>query len=163
MTDFYIGGKAFSFGDRIMLNHACGAAGVAPAGTIVELICWNDDHENMVGVYSETPIAAWHELNGEVDMNHGWWLSLDELEMFIDWPGGARRFIVYKDFEYNGIQLKGKECTFHTGIDKTGLSFVEFDENLGGCSADGLGKRGHCIAVPSKFLKEAPKKKASEK
>lgn len=47
-----------------------------------------------------------------------------------------------------------------------GQSFVEFDEDVGGGSADGLGKTGFCVALPSELLenvdessKDDPKEK----
>lgn len=35
----------------------------------------------------------------------------------------------------------------------SGYCFLELDENVGGGSADGLGKNGHCVAVPLEIVK----------
>jgi hypothetical protein len=33
-----------------------------------------------------------------------------------------------------------------------GTVFVEFEEDVNGCSADGLGRAGYCVAVNTKVL-----------
>jgi len=49
------------------------------------------------------------------------------------------------------VELGGKPCRMLAGLDD-GTVFVEFNEDVNGCSADGLGKAGHCVAVKTKIL-----------
>ena len=157
-----IKGRLFNWGDKVMLNRIASDNGICPPGTIVELFMWHPEHEDTVGVYSNSPISNWHDLDGEVPSRRGWWLTVGELAMYIDFISEKVQ-VVAKDFEFNGISLKDKECRVLASIERTGLVFVEFDEDIGGCSADGLGKRGHCAAIPQKFLKDMPKKASKNK
>lgn len=72
---------------------------------------------------------------------------------------------VIKDFEVAGKNMKGEEvkvlATFTSG--KVSFSLVEFKENVGGHSGDGLGKKGHCWSLPTRILKMATKKEKVEK
>ncbi len=72
---------------------------------------------------------------------------------------------IKKDFEIGGKNMKGAEVTvlgtFADG--KNSFSVVEFKENVGGHSADGLGKKGHCWSVPAGTLKTEKKSKSKKK
>lgn len=72
---------------------------------------------------------------------------------------------ISKDFEIGGKNMKGAEVKvlgiFAKG--KDAFSVVEFKENVGGHSADGLGKKGHCWSVPGGILKMEKKSKSKKK
>jgi hypothetical protein len=54
--------------------------------------------------------------------------------------------------------LKGLRCEIITQLED-GNYFVEFEEDVGGCSCDGLGRRGHCIVVSAHSLTRGIKSK----
>ena len=68
---------------------------------------------------------------------------------------------VVKDFEIAGKNMKGAEVKVLTTFTSKRASFsiVEFKENVGGHSGDGLGKKGHCWSLPTGILKTEHKKK----
>ena len=71
-----------------------------------------------------------------------------------------------KDFNFKKRNLKGMRCKVIHHNRSHGQSFVEFDEDVGGGSADGLGKTGFCVALPSELLEnvdESPKDDPKEK
>jgi hypothetical protein len=53
--------------------------------------------------------------------------------------------------ENRGVNLEGKPCHMLAGLED-GTVFVEFEEDVNGCSADGLGRAGYCVAVNTKVL-----------
>lgn len=113
----------------------------------------------LIGLYSpDSRIDGWGDLDGDVSEYRGWWIRADELELCIE--DSNIIYEVVKPLEYKGQDLKGKTCRILTYM-RDGQAFVEFDEDVHGCSADGLGKSGHCIAVNCKVL--APQKKKREK
>lgn len=65
---------------------------------------------------------------------------------------------VSDDFVFKGRNLKGLGCRFLATL-QNGDYFVEFDEDIGGCSCDSLGRMGHCIVVGHDFLTGEEKKK----
>lgn len=74
--------------------------------------------------------------------------------------------VVVKDFNFKKRNLKGMRCKVLHHNRSHGQSFVEFDEDVGGGSADGLGKTGFCVALPSELLEnvdESPKDDPKEK
>lgn len=149
-----IGTQLFEMGNIITFNAAGQEAGIAPRGSKAQLYMWYDEDQTVIGLCATNPsqISGWGDLDGEVGEYQGWWIGLVDLHNCIELKDTAKKYIC-KPIEFSGIDLKGKECVILTSIDKSGLVFVEFSENIGGCSADGLGKRGHCIAVPYGVLK----------
>lgn len=107
----------------------------------------------MVGLFSpDRTIDNWGDLDGEVGTRRGWWVHANDLEKII-LEGETTTYRVIAKFEHHGIQLKDKSCRVLTTInDKGNLIFVEFDEHVNGCSADGLGKNGHCVALKASML-----------
>lgn len=68
--------------------------------------------------------------------------------------------VIAKDFEIGGKNVKGAEVRVLGQFSdrKNSFTVVEFKENVGGHSGDGLGKRGHCWSVPAGTLKMEKKK-----
>ena len=52
-----------------------------------------------------------------------------------------------------GDTNRGRSVTFY---------FIELEEDVAGCSADGLGKTGHCVVVSAKDIKKTTTFKLSE-
>jgi hypothetical protein len=65
-------------------------------------------------------------------------------------PGRA---LIKDEFVFRRKNLKGKVGNIISQLPGSQMLFVEFDEDLGGCSADGLGKAGHCVMIPQKYIK----------
>jgi hypothetical protein len=102
-------------------------------------------------------MSGWGDLDGMVGTRRGWWLSTTELEKCID--SDDQDYEVIKDLEHRGVQLKGMVCRKLANLnDGAGTIFVEFEKDVNGCSADGLGKAGHCVALSHKILKVKKKK-----
>lgn len=155
-------GQTLAIGDHVTLSAEAQIKGIGPAGHSVQLYEMHPDDDHVVGLYSDTQLAGWGDLDGEVGDNHGWYVNVQDLIWLLEWNQGKAK-IINSNFEFNGVQLKGSECKFLSSIQNTKdkLVFVELNEDVGGCSADGLGKRGHCVAVPSKIIKDVSKKKSN--
>ena len=65
--------------------------------------------------------------------------------------------IVAADFNYKKRNLKGMRCVVIHHDSKNKQNFVEFDDDVGGGSADGLGRMGHCVVLPSALLENVEK------
>ena len=52
-----------------------------------------------------------------------------------------------------GVNIAGERGTLLAHMDDGRFCFVEFNKNIGGGSADGLGKDGHCLLLPRDVLK----------
>jgi len=103
-----------------------------------------------IGLYSlDRKVDNWSDLDGEVENRRGWYIGISELEMCIG--GIGEEYEIVTPFEHRGVDLTGKPCRMLAGLDD-GSVFVEFEEDVNGCSADGLGKAGHCVAVTTKIL-----------
>lgn len=136
-----------------------------PAGSKVEIYSWHYDDPDVVGIVAVDPEYhnQWGDLDGEVDEGAGWWLGAKELIAISDLSGTVGRMIIKESHKFKSTELKGLECQVLANVDRTKLVFVEFEQDIGGCSADGLGRRGHCITVPRKILKPVEKTATKEK
>ena len=120
-----------------------------------------DGPNPLVGLYSDVRLDNWSDLDGEVSSRKGWWLSARELARVIEEADNSA-FEVSKPLEHRGVQLKGKVCRKLANMED-GSIFVEFEEDVNGCSADGLGKAGYCVAIKNSVLKPAKKKEKHAK
>jgi len=151
-------GRMITVGEDIYLSKAAQDRGIGPKGQLIQIYELHPESSDTVGLFSETVIDGWSDLDGEVDNGHGWYVSIKDLNWIIESNEGRMK-IVTRNFEFNGVRLKGNKCKFLSVLEgtKDNLAFVEFEEDIGGCSADGLGKRGHCVAVPRKIIKDSSK------
>lgn len=155
-----LNGSVYQMGDYITLNSEANKRGLGPVGTVVQLYCWHPEskqYPTVVGLYKEEYLSGWGSLDEEVEDGQGWWVDVSELTNYVDKRTGQRK-TVSGSFIHCDIELKGKQCKFLTTIEKTDLAFVEFDEDVHGCSADGLGRRGYCLAITHKLLKDVKEK-----
>jgi hypothetical protein len=104
-------------------------------------------------------VDQWGDLDGEVENRKGWWINKDNLAKCVSGWGGT--YEVSVKLEHRGVNLKGKSCRMLAGLDD-GTVFVEFEEDVNGCSADGLGKTGHCVAVNTKLLTKKKREKHAQ-
>jgi hypothetical protein len=151
-------GTMVSIGQYVRLSTKAQDRGIGPRGNMVQLYEMHPDADDTIGLFSDSPIPGWGDLDGEVDDGHGWYVGIRDLDWIIEISEGKPKIISH-NFEFNGVQLKGMDCKFLSILENTkeNLAFVEFNEDIGGCSADGLGKRGHCVAVPRKIIKDRSK------
>ena len=152
-----------SLGDLITFNAAARKFLGALPGWKAEIACWNHGHSDVVGLRAYEPedyISGWGDLDGVVDDEQGYWIRIKDLvEITNSLTHLAVKYTIRHDIDFKGIKLAGRECEFLSHIDQTKLVFVDLGEDIGGCSADGLGPRGHCIAIPFKALEPVKDKK----
>lgn len=106
---------------------------------------------DMVGVRSRRSMKKynWHNLDGMVKDGHGWWIHKNVAKkIFLPWTENQPE--IKTDVMYKNINLKGMKYRVVSRVDK--VSFIELEQDVGGGSADGYGKKGHCILLENKFL-----------
>ena len=141
---------------RIKLNAFAEDEGIAPEGTTpivykIQRVFNGEYDDDQIALYNQDyKIDGWHDLDGQVDSGRGRWFGATELGQYIDVPDG--QVVINKDINFKGRNLKGMKCQFliEVGAD---TAFVELEEDVGGCSADGFGKAGHCVVVNRGILK----------
>jgi hypothetical protein len=137
---------------------------VCPAGTVAEIFALSENKGNLspaIGLYSKKKVPGWSDLNGTVEYGHGWWLSRSTLaRAFII---GQPIFVIKDDIQYKGKKLQGMKCEKIPSSVGKDTAFVQLEKNVGGGSADGLGKAGHCIVVNPKALEMLKESKGKEK
>lgn len=153
-------------GDKIRLNQEGEAARLGSSGdearvtslhmqgsyvmdSMVELVRTGGPHEN------------WGNLRESVTDGMGLHMYLADVLRCFDFHAFPKELCIDKDLMFRGKNLKGLKCKFLHRF-KSGDSFVEFEEDIGGCSCDGLGKKGRCIVVNRSSLNERKKSKKEE-
>ena len=69
--------------------------------------------------------------------------------------------LVNQKYKFKGRNLEGEDCIILKPCCNGKNCFVEFEHNIGGGGADGTGKFGHCIVVPTEILKRKEHKGVS--
>lgn len=154
-----LNGRTFNTGDGVTFNDNARGICHGPSGLKVTIRKIQDlgNTYKTIGLHSPNQrVEDWHDLDGEVGHCRGWWIRANDLEKCIQESNDE--YIIDKLIEHRGIQLKDKRCLVLGHLDN-GLVFVEFKENVNGCSADGLGKAGHCVAVKSDILTKKKREK----
>ncbi len=108
---------------------------------------------NNIGIVSEKYIEGWGSLNGRCEEGYGLWVTMNFFTKHFKINSSTRRALIKDEFIFRRKDLKGKVGNMISQLPGSELFFVEFDENLGGCSADGLGKAGRCVMIPKKHIK----------
>lgn len=93
----------------------------------------------------------------------GYWLTLwvgDFVKMFSRQPTSFQ--IVNRDYMYKKKNLKGERCRIIAVLSFRDV-FVEMENNIGGGSCDGTGRKGHCIPIKKEFLTSSSKKSKKAK
>lgn len=128
------------------------------------------DNHYSLGMYCETTTKDyWCNLNGYCENYHGFWCEPSAALLYgyltrIHKAGKKsmedKTRYIKTDLIYKRRSLIGKKCRIIRPFKHSGQTsyFVEFEENIGGCSCDGLGKSGHCLPVSANFLVKSPKK-----
>lgn len=103
-----------------------------------------------IGIYSERSHPNWGDLDGTVALEHGYYV--DPMTLKDNFERIGVQYFVSETYKYNDIDLTGKVCNVLYITSDRETSFVEFEDDIGGGGCDGLGKHGHCIAMPSYLL-----------
>lgn len=148
------GEKVINVGDITVLTKNGMRALGAKAGTEVKIVeirrHGSDPMDTEVGV---------NRTDGE------YWPGYDRTKLliyagdFLSWfhvKTLPKDLYVSGNFVFRGRNLKGMSCK-KLAILRNGDFFVEMEEDIGGCSCDGLGKTGHCIAISRKLVSEKKK------
>ncbi len=154
-------GRTFRVGLSATINNRGENAGVAMAGERVEIRSIRDDAGRILIGIRGRHRENWHDLDGATENGTGYWLELTQACEFLDMECNEPKHIK-DDLQFKGRNLKGMKCKILTSIQGSAF-IVEFEENIGGISCDGLGRRGHCLPVSSNILSTRPGKKEKTK
>jgi hypothetical protein len=105
----------------------------------------NGEEDQLVGLHCvNRKIDGWSNLDGHVSNSTGWWASRTEMDRYLE--PAVSRYVIASGVTFRGVPLQGKPCKL-VAASSDGIVFMEFDEDLGGCSADGHGKSGRCVPL----------------
>ena len=117
----------------------------------------------LVGIKADQPVGhGWGNLEGHVEDGYGLWVDKDFFSTVFD-VNINLKMVVKDEFVFRRKNLEGMECRTIGTLPDGKSSFVELEEHVDGCSADGLGKAGYCIIIPHEHLKAAGKGAKSKK
>lgn len=145
-----IGNKHIRVGDKVRSTGRASENGICNNDWIFTVYTITHDDDILIGLYSTRRVKGWADLDGQVPRRQGFWASVD---CIIDNFELIRNdHVINGDVTFRGKQLNGMRCkVLH--IDKRSHdAFVEVEKDVGGGSADGNGRSGHCVVVPSDRL-----------
>ena len=95
----------------------------------------------------------WHDDSGRYEERSCFYVNLSQLANCFGIPENDAT--VSGNVVHRGRNLKGMKGKVIAGnrYKRDMYYFIELEEDVGGCSAYGLGKAGHCVAVNSKNVK----------
>jgi hypothetical protein len=162
MAHIDIEGTTVSTGMILTANEKAAGNDICPAGMQAQVFRFKIDHgRKFVGMNSMGhKLSRWHNLDGHLPDHTGYWFEGGELFYYFDMFEVEAQ--ITKDFVFKGVNLAGKTGKILANLEG-GFQFVELEEDVGGCSADGLGKAGHCVAVHKTTLKLKQKSFVKEK
>lgn len=146
-------------------GEATGLGKEGDRAVVIDLF-FNDDfepghpYESYVVLCRDEPHPNWGDGEGATEPGYGMVIqSANFMTYFTNKP--YKRLVIAEDIEFKGRNLKGMSGKPLSKIGKE--MFVELDEDVGGCSCDGTGKRGHCVLVPRNALVRPTKEKAKSR
>lgn len=146
-----IGDHKIKIGTVLFANRRAEDCGICSEGTKVSVhLIKRDGVVIFLGLRSDEYVSGWHDLLGTVDKGHGQWQTMDDF---------MKNFVLQEvkyeivNTKFRGKDLSGKACKLITHAHGNRYAFIELDENIGGGSADGLGRGGHCIVVKPSQIK----------
>lgn len=119
-----------------------------------------EDKQYEIGVYAPDAPDGWHDLDEEIDEPNGYYFSHEDFVNYFRRDNAYK--ILGKTFYFAGsTELKGRRLTgLKCKVLKKSQShmLLEFEENIGGSSGDGIGKSGHCLisAYRKDYLSDKP-------
>lgn len=156
-------------GSKLKLNRKGSAMDLGEVGDVAEVKTIVQSRHLMDSKLSvvrlDGPHPGWSNLSGEVPNGTGLYFYLENLTRYFDFVNLSGNVYISKDLIFKNRNLLDLNCKTLATL-PNGDYFVEFGEDISGCSCDGLGKKGHCIAVSKEVLaerkKSTPKKKKKE-
>jgi hypothetical protein len=151
-------GHTLTVGDKRRVNTEGKRRGLGSVGEVltIEKIGGRDGSDTQIGLVANRRHEGWHNLDGNCPNGCGYWVSFSKAVMGTDKTDEVVE--ITGDVTFKGRKLKGRRARKLTTLSHAPMVFVEFDENIGGSSADGMGKRGHCALVPLEKLKSVKDK-----
>lgn len=149
-----IGDKRIKVGDKLRSNERAYENGICKPGIIVTVSVIKSVGEDMIGLSSTSRMTGWGSLDGFVSPKQGYWVNRDSL--MDNFELITNDHVVSADITFKKHSIKGMRCKILHTDTRTMYSFIEVEKNVGGGSADGLGRSGHCIAIPHKALQRKP-------
>lgn len=150
-----IGDRRIKIGDKLRSNNNANDNGLCPPNMLVTVKTFRNDGEILIGLCSDQRVDGWGNLDGKVLSRTGYWASRDCIMDNFDYLTNDHEVI--EDYKFKGVNLRGMSCVLLHHDQRNGQCFVELDEDVGGGSADGMGRKGHCVVVPaSKLNKKSP-------
>lgn len=154
-----VGGRQIREGDKFRITKNGEVNGFGFAGETITVLRIYDNHT--IGIVSERYNPSWGDLDGKVEPGYGYYINPESFrDNNFEQPNS--QYMVTAEYKYNELDLKGKTCKMLYVTRDRNTSFVEFEDNVGGGGCDGLGKHGHCIAMPSSLLSVISAKKAEK-
>ena len=153
-----IAGRVYTIGDVLRSNARAAKLGLCPENVPVVVKAITDS--GLVGLHSRKAYADWGDLEGTVPPHTGYWAAPDAVVDMFDKVDNS--FMIRGSAKFKKKSLSGMKCRVIAPLDGN-LCFVELEENVGGGSADGLGKKGHCVLVSKDALAKASPPKAKTK
>ena len=101
----------------------------------------------------------WHNLDGMLPSRAGYYIR--EKHLIDAFTRVSDTMFISKPFSFKRRDLKNMKCKTISPMPGGKEMVVEFDEDVGGCGADGLGKAGHCLVVPNNVLMPIKEKEKS--
>ena len=110
---------------------------------------------NGVALQTDKEYDGWHSFDGDLEENTGYLINHKAFLKCFE----AITFSSLERTESKLIEGSISMCTIISEGDSNDV-LVEFDEDIGGNSGDGVGKQGHCLLLNKDvFHKEKPKSK----
>lgn len=153
-------GKTLAIHQVVTLNQHAEENGIGWCGLRVEILVLKQNRfvdSYTVGIHALADfVDGFHDLDGEVEDRTGYWLTTEEaFNRYLD-IGPCKNQYIKKNLIFKEKHLKGMKCQILGSIGDDYM--IELEEDVCGTSADGLGKKGHCITIPQDSLGEKTKK-----
>jgi hypothetical protein len=157
-----IDGKKIRIGDRFKITREGIAAKIGSVdGEIFEIrtisIQFKDPSGQtayQIGLEGERKEGNRSNLDGKCPPFQGIVITSPMFFVFFERADVKSKFIG-ADFEFRNRNLVGMGCRVLQGIESDPDNvFVEFEEDVGGCCGDGLGKSGHCLLISKNILRD---------
>lgn len=155
-----------SVGSKLTLNRKGYTRELGKVGDVAKVVAiTRSSHltdSKLSVVRLDGPHPGWSNLSGDVPNGTGLYFYLENLIQCFDFTDLFGKVYISEDLIFKNRNLLNLNCKVLATLPNDDY-FVEFEEDVGGCSCDGLGKKGRCIAVSKEILaerkKSAPKKK----
>ena len=161
-----IGGKIYKTGDKLRLETVSGVdryIGLLELkmGAILEIAVIKQNKSGKATLFGlcttdNSMPRGWHDLEGYLIRNMGYFVETRHIVK--NFSPRTDKMVVGQNFSFKKKNLKDMKCRVVSPMPGNSESVVEFEEDVGGCGADGLGRGGHCLVIPNDILQAAEKK-----